>query len=66
MGGVSPVALISGGAGKVAILSYTMPFWVVIFAALFLGERLRKLHYLAVGVAGLRAAVGDPALAATP
>ncbi len=51
MVGLAQWALISGGAGKVAILSYTMPFWVVIFAALFLGERMRKLHYLAVGVA---------------
>lgn len=51
MVGLAQWALISGGAGKVAILSYTMPFWVVIFAAIFLGERMRKLHYLAVGVA---------------
>ena len=40
MVGLAQWALVSGGAGKVAILSYTMPFWVVIFAALFLGERL--------------------------
>ena len=38
MVGLAQWALISGGAGKVAILSYTMPFWVVIFAALFLGS----------------------------
>ncbi|MFP1592638.1 hypothetical protein ACLB1M_31055 [Escherichia coli] len=30
MVGLAPWALVSGGAGKVAILSYTMPFWVVI------------------------------------
>ena len=36
MVGLAQWALVSGGAGKVAILSYTMPFWVVIFAALFL------------------------------
>ncbi|XNM61723.1 EamA family transporter [Escherichia coli] len=35
MVGLAQWALVSGGAGKVAILSYTMPFWVVIFAALF-------------------------------
>lgn len=51
MMGLAQWALISGGAGKVAILSYTMPFWVVIFAVLFLGERMRKLHYFAVGMA---------------
>ena len=44
-------ALVSGGAGKVAILSYTMPFWVVIFAALFLGERLRRGQYFAILIA---------------
>ncbi|MFB2864899.1 DMT family transporter [Aeromonas sp. MdU4] len=49
MGGLAQWALLSGGAGKVAILTYTMPFWVVLFAVLFLGERMRKLHYLAVG-----------------
>lgn len=42
MVGLAQWALVSGGAGKVAILSYTMPFWVVIFAALFLGERPRR------------------------
>lgn len=49
--GFAQWALVSGGVGKVAILTYTMPFWVVIFAALFLGERLRRLQYAAIGVA---------------
>ncbi|NYS36314.1 cystine transporter YijE, partial [Streptococcus danieliae] len=31
--------------------SYTMPFWVVIFAALFLGERLRRGQYFAILIA---------------
>ena len=48
MVGLAQWALVSGGAGKVAILSYTMPFWVVIFAALFLGERLRRGKYFAL------------------
>lgn len=51
MVGLAQWALVSGGAGKVAILSYTMPFWVVIMAALFLGERMRRLQYAAIGVA---------------
>lgn len=38
-------------SGKVAILSYTMPFWVVIFAAVFLGERLRRGQYFAILIA---------------
>ncbi|MDB1133930.1 DMT family transporter [Escherichia coli] len=51
MVGLAQWALVSGGAGKVAILSYTMPFWVVIFAALFLGERLRRGQYFAILIA---------------
>ena len=51
MVGLAQWALVSGGAGKVAILSYTMPFWVVIMAALFLGERMRRLQYMAIAVA---------------
>ncbi|HEB1321246.1 TPA: DMT family transporter [Escherichia albertii] len=53
MVGLAQWALVSGGAGKVAILSYTMPFWVVIFAALFLGERLRRGQYLAILIAAV-------------
>lgn len=34
-------ALVRGGAGKVAILTFTMPFWIVILAWLFLGEKVR-------------------------
>ncbi|MGL5700215.1 MAG: DMT family transporter [Kluyvera sp.] len=49
--GLAQWALVSGGAGKVAILTYTMPFWVVIMAALFLGERMRRLQYAAIAVA---------------
>ncbi|WP_035607313.1 DMT family transporter [Edwardsiella tarda] len=53
MVGLAQWALMSGGAGKVAILSYTMPFWVVIMAALFLGERMRRLQYGAIVVAAV-------------
>ena len=52
MVGLAQWALVSGGAGKVAILSYTMPFWVVIMAAVLLGERMRRLQYAAISVAG--------------
>lgn len=51
--GLAQWALVSGGAGKVAILTYTMPFWVVILAALFLGERLRRLQYAAIAIAAV-------------
>lgn len=53
MTGLAQWALVSGGAGKVAILSYTMPFWVVIMAALFLGERMRRLQYAAIFLAAV-------------
>lgn len=53
MVGLAQWALVSGGAGKVAILSYTMPFWVVIMAVLFLGERMRRLQYAAIAVAAV-------------
>jgi drug/metabolite transporter (DMT)-like permease len=52
--GLSQWALMSGGAGKVAMLTYTMPFWVVLLAALMLGERMRKFQYLAIIVAAAR------------
>ncbi|MTH46958.1 DMT family transporter [Intestinirhabdus alba] len=51
MVGLAQWALVSGGAGRVAVLAYTMPFWVVIMAALFLGERMRRLQYAAIGLA---------------
>jgi drug/metabolite transporter (DMT)-like permease len=44
-------ALVSGGAGKSAVLAYTMPFWVILLAPLFLGERLKGMQWLAVGLA---------------
>ncbi|MEA5115410.1 MAG: EamA family transporter [Geobacteraceae bacterium] len=41
-------ALVEGGAGKTAVLVYTMPFWVLILARLFLGERIRPLQWPAI------------------
>ncbi len=41
-------ALVSGGAGKTAILLYTMPFWVILLAWPILGEKMRGLEWLAV------------------
>lgn len=46
-------ALQSGGAGKTAVLVYTMPFWVLMLAWPLLGERLRGLEWLAVALAAL-------------
>lgn len=44
-------ALVEGGAGKTAILTYTMTFWTLLFAWIFLGERLRRRQWLGVGLA---------------
>src|SRR5450759_4254047 len=46
--GLVIVALHSGGAGKVAVLTYSMPFCLLLLAWLFLGERLRGVQWLAV------------------
>ena len=47
---LATVALSAGGAGKVGVLAYTMPFWLLLLAWLFLGERLRGLQWTAVGL----------------
>lgn len=41
-------ALVGGGAGKTALLAYTMPFWVVLLGWLVLAERLRLRQGLGV------------------
>lgn len=49
--GLSTWALVSGGAGKTAVLNYAMPFWVLMLAWLVLGERVRGPQWLAVAAA---------------
>ena len=44
-------ALQSGGAGKTSVLTYTMPFWLLLLAWVFLGERLRGTQWVAVALA---------------
>jgi drug/metabolite transporter (DMT)-like permease len=48
-------ALMFGAAGKSAVLSYAMPFFVIFFAWPVLGERPRKAHWVAIilAMAGL-------------
>lgn len=41
-------ALVEGGAGKTSVLSFTMPFWVLLLAWPLLGERIRGLQWGAV------------------
>jgi len=44
-------ALVDGGAGKTALLAYTMPFWVVGVAWLVLRERPSRAQSVAVAIA---------------
>lgn len=41
-------ALVEGGAGKTAVLTYTMPFWVMLFAWPMLGEKVQGWQWVAV------------------
>jgi len=49
--GLAIMALTMGGSGKVSVLAYTMPFWLLLLAWPFLGERLRGLQWPAVALA---------------
>jgi drug/metabolite transporter (DMT)-like permease len=44
-------ALVSGGAGKTALLAYTMPFWVVPLAWILLGDRPGLRQWVCIGTA---------------
>ena len=44
-------ALVAGAAGKSAVLNYTMPFWVVLFAWPVLGERPPGAQWAAIALA---------------
>ncbi len=43
-------ALVSGAAGKTAVLVFTMPFWTMIIAWPVLGERIRGMQWLVVAL----------------
>jgi drug/metabolite transporter (DMT)-like permease len=49
--GLIALALESGAVGKSAVLAYTMPFWTLLLAGLWLGERIRGLQWAAIGLA---------------
>jgi len=53
-------ALLTGAAGKSSVLTYTMPFWVVVFAWLALRERPTTLQWAAMvpALAGIALLVG--------
>lgn len=44
-------AVALGGAGNASVLTYTMPFWLLLLARIFLGERLGRSHLAAFGMA---------------
>jgi len=45
------IAVSQAGAGKSAVLGYTMPFWTAILAWPFLGDRIAGLRWVALGLA---------------
>lgn len=49
--GLAMWAVMTAGAGKVAVLAYTMPLWVALIGAPLLKERINALQYAAIGVA---------------
>jgi drug/metabolite transporter (DMT)-like permease len=51
MTGLTIWALSLGSAGKVSILTYTMPFWLLIIAWPVLAERIRGVQWIAVAIA---------------
>lgn len=61
-------AIVSAGAGRVAMLSYTMPLWVALIAWPVLGERLRLLQGAAVAIAfaGVACMIGPLSHGALP
>ena len=51
--GLEQWALVSGGAGHVALLAYTMPFWAVLLAWLLLGDKPTGRHWLGLALAAM-------------
>lgn len=51
--GLEQWALVSGGAGHVALLAYTMPFWAVLLAWTILREQPTGRHWLGLALAAL-------------
>ncbi len=51
LSGLSVWALYIGSAGKTSVLTYTMPFWLLLIAWPALGERVSGMQWVAVGLA---------------
>jgi len=67
---LSAYALTMMPAGRASIIAFTMPLWVAVLGALFLGERftIRRVVALALGLGGLGVLIGPElvALGAAP
>jgi drug/metabolite transporter (DMT)-like permease len=50
---LAQLALVEGGAGRTALLAYTMPFWVVLIAWALFAERPGLRQWLSLGVAAI-------------
>ena len=44
-------AVLHAGAGKTSVLVFIMPFWTLLLARMFLGERIQGLQWIAVALA---------------
>lgn len=51
--GLAQWALVNGGAGKVSLFCYTMPFWVLLLAWWWLQETPRRKQWIGLGFAVL-------------
>ena len=51
--GLEQWALLDGGAGHVALLAYTMPFWAVLLAWLLLRDKPTPRHWLGLALAAI-------------
>ena len=51
--GLGQWALVEGGAGRVALLAYTMPFWAVLLAWVVLREKPTARHWTGLGLAAI-------------
>lgn len=47
---LSHFALLYTGAGRTSVLTYTMPFWMLLFAWMMLGERVRGAQWACIGL----------------
>jgi drug/metabolite transporter (DMT)-like permease len=51
--GLVQTALVHGGVGKTSLMAYTMPFWVVLFSWLLLGDKPGPRHWYGIALAAV-------------